>query len=219
VAQLNIDPERSILLAVEAVKLAQQPGIDPVLPQASDALRQALEKARLNQPPLTAHSGVVNTAAFSPDGHYFVTSSNDGTAIIWEAATGKAMQTLKGHTEWVTRATFSPDGHYVVTVSNDSTVRVWEVQTGKELVNISGQPPGKGISNVAAFNSAVFSPDGRYILTASLDNTGKVWEVNPADSTGQEVATLRGHSARIIQATFSPDGRYIVTAASDNRAS
>jgi WD40 repeat protein len=226
VAQLGIDPERSILLGVEAVKLAQQPGVDTVLPQASDALRQALEIARLNRPPLTVHSGVVNTAAFSPDGHYFVTSSNDGTAIIWEAATGKAMQTLKGHTDWVTRATFSPDGHYVVTVSNDSTVRVWEVQTGKELVNISGQPPGKGIPNVAAFNSAVFSPDGRYILTAGQDNIARLWNISgisnqgtPSSITaGQELASLQGHAGPVNLALFSPDSGSALTISNDGTA-
>jgi WD40 repeat protein/ABC-type transport system substrate-binding protein len=226
VTQLGIDPERSILLAVEAVKLAQQPGIDPVLPQASDALRRALETARLNRPPLTAHLGVVNSAAFSPDGQYFVTSSNDDTAIIWEAATGKVLQILKGHTDWVTRATFSPDGQFVLTVSNDSTVRVWGVQNGKELVRISGQPPGKDISNVPAFNSAAFSSDERYILTAGQDNVARLWNFSGASIqakpssiiAGQELASLQGHTSPVNLALFSPDSHFALTTSNDGTA-
>ena len=33
----------------------------------------------------------VNSAAFSPDGRFVVTASEDGTARVWEAATGKAI--------------------------------------------------------------------------------------------------------------------------------
>ena len=40
----------------------------------------------------------VNSAAFSPDGKRIVTASDDKTARIWDAASGKPIgEPLKGH--------------------------------------------------------------------------------------------------------------------------
>ncbi len=60
---------------------------------------------------------------------------------------------------------------------------------------------------------AAFSPDGRRIVTASWDKTARVWNA----ATGQLVATLVGHTARLEHAAFSPDGLRIVTAAGEDR--
>ena len=39
-----------------------------------------------------------------------VTASDDTTARVWDAATGKELHTLAGHTGGVNSAAFSPDG-------------------------------------------------------------------------------------------------------------
>ena len=63
-------------------------------------------------------------------------------------------------------------------------------------------------------NSAVFSPDGSRIVSASFDNTARVWDAK----TGVVVATLSGHTDRVVSAAFSPDGSRVITASSDNTA-
>ena len=51
------------------------------------------------------------SAAFSPDGKRIVTASFDGTARIWDAATGEPIgEPLRGHERGVTSAAYSPDG-------------------------------------------------------------------------------------------------------------
>jgi len=62
------------------------------------------------------HSGLVVSAAFSPDGKQVLTSSYDKTARLWDATTGKEIRTFAGHTGEVIFASFSPDGRQVVTV-------------------------------------------------------------------------------------------------------
>ena len=62
-----------------------------------------------------------------------VTASWDGTARVWEAATGKAIGEPLRHEEAVNSAAFSPDGRFVVTASSDGTARVWEAATGKAI--------------------------------------------------------------------------------------
>ena len=67
------------------------------------------------------------SAAYSPDGKYIVTASDDGTARIWDAATGQEVRQLSGHTDWVLSAAYSPDGKHIVTASGDRTARIWDV--------------------------------------------------------------------------------------------
>ena len=75
----------------------------------------------------------LSSAAFSPDGRFVVTASWDGTARVWEAATGKAIGEPLRHEKAVRSAAFSPDGRFVVTASGDGTARVWEAATGKAI--------------------------------------------------------------------------------------
>src|SRR5712692_7681740 len=51
--------------------------------------------------------------------------SEDNTARVWDAASGRSLAVLQGHTDSVTSAVFSPDGQRVVTASADKTARVW----------------------------------------------------------------------------------------------
>jgi WD40 repeat protein len=68
------------------------------------------------------------SAAFSPDGTRVVTASNDKTARVWDAATGKSLAIALEHQREVVSAAFSPDGTRVVTASFDNTARVWETR-------------------------------------------------------------------------------------------
>ena len=62
------------------------------------------------------HDDMVNSVAFSPDGKYVVSGSDDDTARVWEAATGKEIARMT-HDDDVNSVAFSPDGKYVVSGS------------------------------------------------------------------------------------------------------
>jgi WD40 repeat protein len=57
-----------------------------------------------------------------------VTASEDKTAQIWDAVTGKPLTSPLAHQGAVWSAAFSRDGARVVTASQDKTARVWDVQ-------------------------------------------------------------------------------------------
>jgi WD40 repeat protein len=48
------------------------------------------------------------SAVFSPDGQEVLTSSRDGTAKIWGAASGECLRTLEDQWMSVSSASFSP---------------------------------------------------------------------------------------------------------------
>ena len=58
----------------------------------------------------TGHGGEVNSVAFAPDGRTILTGSDDKTARLWDAATGREIRRLEGHGAWVTSVAFAPDG-------------------------------------------------------------------------------------------------------------
>ncbi len=82
---------------------------------------------------LSRHDANLITASFSPDGQWVVTASEDGTARVWEMATGKAVGQPLRHNGVIKSVAFSPDGKRVVTASADGTARVWEAATGKAV--------------------------------------------------------------------------------------
>ena len=65
---------------------------------------------------------------FSPDGAWVATASRDGTARVFDPATGAERARLT-HDDWVRAVVFSPDGAWVATASNDGTARVFAVRT------------------------------------------------------------------------------------------
>merc|ERR1712146_297064 len=91
------------------------------------------------------HEREVYFAAYSPDGGYVVTASDDRTAKIWDAATGECKLTLAGHEltsaghdGWVNSAAYSPDGAFVITASSNRTAKIWDAAIGECKLILTG---------------------------------------------------------------------------------
>ena len=73
------------------------------------------------------HSRGVNSVAYSSDGRFVVTGSDDKTAKVWDVASGACVATLEGHSDGVSSVAYSSDGRFVVTGSYDNTAKVRDV--------------------------------------------------------------------------------------------
>ena len=156
------------------------------------------------------NSGVVRSAAFSPDAKRIVTAGIDNAARIWDSASGEEVRVLGGHGEFsfLYSAAFSPDGSRIATASGgDFTASIWSAVSGGEIAILRGH--GQVV------RSAAFSPDGSRIVTASEDKTARIWDA----VTGKEIAVLHGYEGSLNAAAFSPDASRIVEAADDRTAS
>jgi WD40 repeat protein len=157
---------------------------------------------------LKGHTAPVMAVALSPDGTRAATASHDGTAGIWDTATGRELHRLKGHNTPVGYAAFSPDGRRLVTlgnspfelgtydplkIKNDRTVgRIWDVASGTEVAEMrwprrqafNHEFDRHGFARVARF-----SPDGALIHTSGPG------EIYSGDSFVQHPATWASDGA------------------------
>ncbi|MEM8856082.1 MAG: WD40 repeat domain-containing protein, partial [Pseudomonadota bacterium] len=78
-------------------------------------------------------TAMLRVAAYSHCGRRIVTGAIDGTAQIFDAATGRLQRRLKGHKAAVLDAAVLGGGRLVVTASFDRTARLWDGQTGRPL--------------------------------------------------------------------------------------
>ena len=155
-----------------------------------------------------SHGDRVSAVVFSPDGARLVTGSGDGTARVWDLASGEQLAGLS-HGGRVSAVAFSPDGARLVTGSGGEgegggTARVWDLASGEQLAGLS---PGGRVMAVA------FSPDGARLATGSGDRTARVWDL----ASGEQLAGLSPRG-RVMAVAFSPDGARLATGSGDGTA-
>jgi WD40 repeat protein len=136
---------------------------------------------------------------FSRDGKRLLTASDDGTARIWNVATGGPLQVLTEPTrEALNDAWFSPDDRLVVTASDAGTVGIWNANTGTEIRQLV-------VSDHSQVFNAAFSPDHKWILTCG-GGSSEIFSVS-----GQHL-TAFPYGSDVSDCEFSPNGRFIATA-------
>ena len=123
-ANLDVDPERSVLLALEAVERSwtdEGPG-GSALPEAEEALHSAVNRSRT----LLRVPGLGGAVDWSPKGDTFVTEGPEqsGEIDIRDATTGESVRRFPGHDPDVNEAAYSPDGALLLTTGDDGAARL-----------------------------------------------------------------------------------------------
>jgi WD40 repeat protein len=119
----------------------------------------------------SAHSGCVNSVAFSPKDQRLASGSNDGKIKIWQIEESKNFVGLKEIFSFeanssVKSVSFSPTCEILASGSDDNLIRIWDLNKGKIITTLNEHKSG--------VNSVTFSVDG-LLASGSQDGTVKVW--------------------------------------------
>ncbi|KIJ53814.1 hypothetical protein M422DRAFT_775790 [Sphaerobolus stellatus SS14] len=155
---------------------------------------------------LKGHTDYVTCVAFSPDGRYIYSGSDDLTICIWGAKAAQRIEEIpEAHTRRITSIAISPDGQHIVSGSWDMTICVWDAKTGNRI----GKPLQGHTDRVT---SVAYSPDGQHIISASHDNSICIWDAKTGQRLGEP---LLGHTDSVTAIAFSPDGKHIISGSED----
>lgn len=175
-----------------------------------------------------SHEASVLSVAFTPDGRTLATSGADGSVRVWDATNGAARSHFKLSKGYAWAVGVSPDGRILAAAGElpdagtpyfGGIARLWDLADGRlrrefkfdhraTLVNFSAD--GRRLA-VATWNAEAELGLNDNKHDGLPDDTVRVFDVE----TGQRLAELRGHEAKIVAFAFAPDGRSLVTASQD----
>lgn len=161
------------------------------------------------------HDKEVRCLAFSPDGRWLVTGSEDESAILWDATTGKRVHTFQGHHSTVSGVAISADGKRVATSSYDHATIVWDAATGKRL---------RVMRHLHYFDRLALSADGSRVVgcasNSGRDERAILWDTLTGEQLQvfQEEKDKNGDSAAILDVAISADGKRVATSHNNDRA-
>jgi WD40 repeat protein len=158
------------------------------------------------------HQGGVRALAFSADGRYLATASQDKHARLWAVPGGSLVKEM-GHGAGVTAVAFTPDGSHLATGSEDKTARLWDITTGLETANMPHQGPvmaialsldGKLLATISQATPGHGAP-GAEICTVALWDAAVAKRLHILDTSGEMIYAI----------AFSPDSTLLATGARD----
>ncbi|MDF1590782.1 MAG: caspase family protein [Desulfobacterales bacterium] len=117
------------------------------------------------------HQKSVATVAFSPDGMYAVTGSEDFTAKLWIVASGREMTTFSGHAATISAVAVSSGGLRVAAGDEKGNIKVWDAITGREIRSLTIRAKNPKVSFLA------FSPDAATVSSVAWDGVLTVWDI------------------------------------------
>jgi len=199
-SNLDVDPERSILLALQALDTTYTK-------QAEEALHQSLDASRLLFS-LSGHSTPVSSLAYNPDGSRLATVGDD-SVIIYDTQTAESTQTLEfGDQQFALSAdalAFNPSGERLalMTTSVDNqnfNLWIWELSSG-DLVSQYSLPV-----ILDKWCDVALSPDWEIAAVGCGEGMVELWDL----ASAQMLAALSGHPG-YPSVDFSPDGSLLST--------
>lgn len=131
-----------------------------------------------------SHRDSVNDIAFSIDGKFLASVSDDKSVRVWSRADDGTVDgspiVLVRHEERIRSLDFSADGKSLLTVSDDATAIVWQLNSDDP-----GNNPTLLVGHESAIHTGKFSSDNRWAITGGDDGTIRLWDLrsdNPSAS-------------------------------------
>jgi WD40 repeat protein len=148
------------------------------------------------------HTDTVNSVAWSPDGTRLASASTDQTVQVWDATSGKRLQTYTGHQPYgVWTVAWTRSGRQIASGAQDGTAQVWDATTGARAATFYGQ----GDVDVLC---VAWSPDGTRLAAGDALSMVQVWTM-PGQS---RILTYTHAPGGVYSVVWSPDGTRLASA-------
>jgi WD40 repeat protein len=134
---------------------------------------------------LEGHTGLIQSLEFDSDGGRVLSASDDGTARVWDAATGRQLLSLTNDGNPIRSATWSADESLIATAGTNRQLRVWDAASGLEILRQDGP------------NSAVEFSDDLSRIAAVDDRSGQLG-IYACDVCGADLDRLERLAAQRI---------------------
>ncbi|XP_055336383.1 cilia- and flagella-associated protein 52-like [Paramacrobiotus metropolitanus] len=152
------------------------------------------------------HKGLVSCIRMNHDSTKCVSSSEDGTCVIWDLERYTRFQMVFANTLFKC-VVFHPVGCQILTCGTDRKIAYWEAFNGQLCRHIYGSQQG-------AINALDITDDGKYIVTGGDERTVKIWRYHD----GRLVSVGKGHSGTITALRISPDKKFVCSVSIDGAA-
>jgi len=137
--------ERSVLLAIEALRRLPVPEVYDTFMRAFELAPRMIADLRVKAP--------LADALFSPDGKWIVAASEDGEVVVLESAGYRERFRFEAGGP-PGKLVFSPDSKYVGVPEGEHDVVVWDLESGTETARVTHQgTPAPKISGPTVFDT------------------------------------------------------------------
>jgi WD40 repeat protein len=150
---------------------------------------------------LIGHDGEVTCTAWSPDGNYLATGSDDQFIGIWSCGAGELKASLEGHTGAITSVAWHPEQNLLASAGRDNTARLWN--TDSETLIWTYQSPDASI----CLDGLGWLPRAGQVVTGWQDGSLRL-----LDATSGRVAGLLDWDHQPESVSLSSDGVFLAVA-------
>ncbi|NXH13419.1 CFA52 protein, partial [Bucco capensis] len=152
---------------------------------------------------LKEHTSTVSCIKMKKDERECVTSSHDGSCIIWDMVHFVRRQLIVADTLF-NCVCYHPGEYLILTGGTDRKIGYWEVFDGTGVRELKG-------SVSSSINGMDITADGAYFVTGGDDHLVKLWDYNG----GKVTHTGVGHSGKITRLKICPGTKSIVSVSAD----
>ena len=136
--------------------------------------------------------------AFAPGKSLLATASQDGTARLWDLASGQLLLNLSQGAP-ISRVAFAAGGQTLVTQSPNQLL-FWNAQTGRLV----------GLAQSSASNYGTFAVNGDVVTTYSFQNQAQTWNARTGEMTATHTWKPETQQKYGRPLAFLPDGKTLL---------
>lgn len=151
---------------------------------------------------LNGHEKTIHQTAWSPDGHYLASASDDKTINIWDVERGKCIKSLRKADVPMYCLSWSPDGKKIAsgTIATGE-ILIWDIETASILQRFS--------VHTSTIRKIIWS--GEYLFSASSDKLISIWDIQNETL----FSIIKKHGDVVRDLSLSPNNSLLASASYD----